>query len=84
MFNKKKSVMKAKVKAVWNDKTKKWEYSVSSNNKQCNLLGNYIANARKSTGCVDACDDLVLGLAILEHNGLDINAIMEKIKRVER
>lgn len=74
-----KTVMTAKVKAVWNGES--WDCVVKTYDKSPNPFRRKFPLRRKSRVTnLHLCDEWVLPMALLEHEGYDIGIICEELE----
>lgn len=76
---KKQETMKIKAIAIYNEKEQQWEVKIKSKNTLFNYIDNkWHKNKSKSKININyACDEFVIPMAILEHNGYNAKQIYE-------
>ena len=76
---KKQETMKIKAIAIYNEKKQQWEVKIKSKDTFFNYIDNkWHKNKRKSKVNINyACDEFVIPMAILEHNGFNAKQIYE-------
>ena len=75
-----KIIMKAKVKAVWNGDG--WDCVVKTYDKSPNAVpkGKCRFRRKARVNNLRLCDELVIPMALLEHNGYDIGIICDELE----
>lgn len=78
---KKQDTMKIKAIATYNETTQQWEVKIKSKDIWFNNIDNkWRKNKMKSKVNIDyACDEFVIPMAILEHNGFNAKQIYENV-----
>ena len=75
-----KSVMTATVKAVWNGES--WDCVVKTYDKSPVAIpkGKFRLRRKSKVTQLQLCDEWVIPMAILEHNGFDIGIICDELQ----
>lgn len=75
-----KSTMTAKVKAVWNGES--WDCVVTTYDKSPNAIpkGKFRLRRKSKVNQLRLCDEWVIPMAILKHNGFDIGIICDELQ----
>ena len=72
------NIMTVNAEAVWNEEKCKWECKVSTVDKYENVKGEPCEETRTIKCDIEACDELVLPMAILECNGISADKVFLK------
>ena len=72
------NTMTIEAKAVWNEDKGKWECDILAVDRVVDLKGEQWEQTRTLKCDIEACDEFVLPMAILECNGIDSDKVMKR------
>ena len=73
------NTMTIMAKAVWNESKGAWECDIVAVDRFENVKGEQAEQTRTLKCDIEACDEFVLPMAILECNGIDSDEVMKSL-----